>query len=199
MRDVFPAHYPLARFVVACSIALGDLRVAVEYAVRDEQPVHERIYFVRLLIAHMRETVKLIALEHDKREDVQDFVKTLPTEAQDALEEIAKEADPDREGSLFADLKRVRDDAFHYPREGEDEGRLKDTLREVSNFEGVYRLDGDCMRADYADLVVVNAMHPQHEDEDETLKLARDLPQRMVDLTTPVSTFLLYVAGAWLA
>jgi hypothetical protein len=45
----------------------------------------------------------------------------------------------------------------------------------------------------------VNAMHPQHEDEDETLKLARDMQQRMVDLTKPVSTFLQEVEGAWLA
>jgi hypothetical protein len=198
MGAVFPADDPVARFVMACSIALGDLRVAADYAVRPDQPDHERIYFVRLLISHMREAVKLVVFEHRDREEVQTFVAGLPTETRDTLKLISKKADPEAGDSVFADLKRVRDDTFHYAREGEDGGRLEATLREVAGYEGVYRLSGDRLRAEYADLVVVNAMHPFAPTEAETRKLAEEMQQRTVDLLDPVSTFLQDVEVGWL-
>jgi hypothetical protein len=50
----------VARYVMRLSMALGDLRVAGEYAVREDQPDHERLYFVRLFASHMREAVLVL-------------------------------------------------------------------------------------------------------------------------------------------
>ena len=82
MGDAFPADDPIAVWVMNLSIALGDLRIVAKYATRDGQPEHERPYFIRIFSSHLREISKLLVLDHDEREDVREFVRTLPEEAQ---------------------------------------------------------------------------------------------------------------------
>jgi hypothetical protein len=50
------------------SMALGDLRIALAtYATREEQPMHERLYFVRVTSQHVREVVGLLDPKGEKR------------------------------------------------------------------------------------------------------------------------------------
>jgi hypothetical protein len=61
------------------SIALGDLRIAGQYATRHRQRYAERLYFVRLTASHLRELV--ILLDPPNRKivpTVDDFVLALP-------------------------------------------------------------------------------------------------------------------------
>lgn len=88
MSDAFPADDDIALWIASLSMALNDIRTSAEYAVRDEQPEHERLYFVRVLASHIREAVKIVLLEHDQRHDVQAFVQAMPEAGQRAFEEI---------------------------------------------------------------------------------------------------------------
>ena len=80
---IFPADNPTARYVMAVSIVLGDLRTAAAQAAREDVADHERLYFRRLLDLHVREGLGLAVTEHRERDDVRRFVAILPDEAQD--------------------------------------------------------------------------------------------------------------------
>jgi len=198
--DVFPADDPLAVWAMTLAIALGDLRVAGEHAVRDEQPDYERIYFVRVFSSHLREIVKLLDLDYEKREDVREFVDSMPEEAQAARRAVAEQFNApqeDRPGvTLLNDLIRIRNDTFHYAHKKDSIERLTETLRRVADLES----DIDCkpneMRAACADLVVANRMHLfAEEEEDENVPLAVAMHQSIVALLDPVAHFLLHVEG----
>jgi hypothetical protein len=90
MREAFSPDDPIAVWVMNLSIALGDLRIVAGYATRNEQPEHERIYFVRIFSSHLREISKLLVLDFRQRPDVRDFVAGLPHEAQDARDAADK-------------------------------------------------------------------------------------------------------------
>src|SRR4051812_14475719 len=118
MSDAFPPDDPIAVWVMNLSIALGDLRVVAKYATREDQPEYERIYFVRIFASRLREIAKLLVRDFNKRQDVKDFVAAMPQEAQDA-----RDKSDDLLHSTFGlrptvvvweDLKRLRDDTFHY-------------------------------------------------------------------------------------
>jgi hypothetical protein len=77
--DVFPADDRMARYVMRLSLALGDMRLVADYAVRSRQRNYERLYFVRLLASHLRELVLL--LDPPNRNivpDVEAFLVSLP-------------------------------------------------------------------------------------------------------------------------
>ena len=147
MGDAFPADDPIALWVMNLSMALGDLRIVAEYATREEQPDYERIYFVRIFASHLREISKLLVLNYRDREEVRQFVATLPQEAQDARDEAERMLDgsyalrPD--AVLWKDMKRVRDDTFHYTSDVESQERLRGALEAVAEMEGVYVLSDD--------------------------------------------------------
>jgi hypothetical protein len=83
--EVFPADDDLSRWVMSLSIALGDLRTAARYATRDEQPDHERVYFIRQFASHMRELVKVMELGPQRSEALRAFVdETLSDEGRRA-------------------------------------------------------------------------------------------------------------------
>jgi hypothetical protein len=202
MADAFPPDGPIAVWIMNLSVALGDLRVVAEYATRDDQPDYERIYFVRIFSSHLREISKLLVLDFQKREDVRDFVAGMTQEAQDAREEAADllhATFPSRpEVVVWEDLKRLRDDTFHYVSDDESQARLVQAMRTVADMrngdmEGSYVLDDTGrLRAAYADLVVANRMHPfpaEHEDDDE-LPITNELHETIVKLNGLVATFL---------
>ena len=60
MGDVFPAGDPIARYVMRLSIGLGDIRLVADQLMRDNLTDRERVYFGRLLMAHMREILLVL-------------------------------------------------------------------------------------------------------------------------------------------
>src|SRR4051794_26602642 len=117
MGDGFPGDPSLEVWVMTLSTALGDLRIVGNYVGRPDQPKHERLYFVRLLASHLREAVKVIDQDADKPHLGQ-FIAKLPEEAHEARNSIATALQTKlREGddrTLLDDLKRLRNDTFHY-------------------------------------------------------------------------------------
>jgi hypothetical protein len=202
MADAFSPDDPIAVWVMNLSIALGDLRIVAEYATRKEQPEHERIYFVRIFSSHLREIAKLLVHDFNKRQDVRDFVARLPQEAQDARDEADKllhSTFPLRpDVVVWEDLKRLRDDTFHYVSDKSSQDRLVDAVRTVAGMrngemEASYVLDATGrLRAEYADLIVANRMHPfpQEHEDDEELPTTRELHETIIKLNGHVAEFL---------
>ena len=59
--------------------------------------------------------------------------------------------------------------------------------------EGVYALDGEELRAEYADLVVANRMHPYGDDDHELHALMREMHAAIISLNGEVSKFIAQV------
>lgn len=202
MADAFSPDDPIAVWVMNLSIALGDLRIVAKYATRDKQPEYERIYFVRIFSSHLREIAKLLVQDFKNRADVRDFVAGMPQEAQDARDEAEMllhstfALRPDV--VVWEDIKRLRDDTFHYVSDKASQVRLVEAMRTVASMqegkmESSYVLDDDgWLRAEYADLVVANRMHPfpqEHEDDTE-LPVTRELHETIIKLNGFVARFL---------
>ncbi len=139
---IFPADNPTARYVMAISIVLGDLRTAAAQAAREDLADHERLYFRRLLDLHVREGLGLAVTEHRERDDVRRFVSILPDEAQEARDELER----------AVDLGAA--DTFGCSRLIGDSGRLQAAMERLADVESGFSLVADEKRADYADLVV---------------------------------------------
>lgn len=202
MADAFSPDDPIAVWIMNLSIALGDLRIVAEYATRTEQPEHERIYFVRIFSSHLREISKLLVLDFHKRHELRDFVAGLHSEAQDArneAERLLHSTFPLRPNVVvWEDLKRLRDDTFHYVSDKSSQARLVEAMETVAGMrdgemEASYVLDDTGrLRAEYADLVVANRMHPfpQEHEDDEELPVTLELHQTIIRLNGHVATFL---------
>jgi hypothetical protein len=149
---------------------------------------------VRILASHVREVAKLLVLDYQDREDVQDFISTLSNEAREARDEVERLLEETHllrpEDKLWLDMKRVRDDTFHYARDRASQDRLTRALDAVQDMEGVYVLgeNGQMLRADYADLVVANRMHPF--EEDESLPVTDEMHRAIVRVHGHVATFI---------
>lgn len=210
MADAFSPDDPIAVWVMNLSIALGDLRIVAEYATRTEQAEHERIYFVRIFSSHLREISKLLVHDFQQRQDVRDFVSGLPQEARAARNEADNllhstfALRPDV--VVWEDLKRLRDDTFHYVSDKSSQARLVEAMKTVADMrngemEGSYVLDdAGSLRAEYADLVVANRMHPfpQEHEDDEDLPITLELHEIIVTLNGHVATFLAAAAAHYL-
>ena len=144
---IFPADNETARYVMAVSIVLGDIRTALAQAERTGAAAHETLYFERMLDLHVREGLALAVTEHSERDDVQRFVAILPDEARTARDELERVA-TDGSGP-YADTFRCS----HLIGES---GRLRDAMEELADVESALRLVGEQRRADYADLAVAH-------------------------------------------
>ena len=140
---IFPADNPTARYVMAISIVLGDLRTAATQAAREDVAEHERLYFRRLLALHVREGLCLAVTEYRERDDVRRFVAILPDEAQAARSELE-----------HADLTAPETGSFSCSRLTGDGGRLAAAMERLTEVESGLSLADEGRRADYADLVV---------------------------------------------
>lgn len=202
MAKAFPADDPVARWVMNLSIALNDLRAVATYATREEQPEHERIYFVRIFASHLREVAKLVTLDYDNREDIREYVDGLPEVVQAARRAAANALNaplPSLPGSqLWKEMKRLRDDTFHYASDNPSQRRLQAAMDTVAEADGVYALSDDgWLRADYADLVVVNRMHPYGEDDDD-LTVTMELHTAITEFSGLVANFIHLVEATYL-
>lgn len=172
---IFPADNPTARYVMAVSIVLGDLRTAAAQAARDDAADHERLYFRRLLDLHVREGLGLAVTEHRRRDDVRRFVSILPDEAQAARAELERAVEPD--AGTFGCSGML-----------DDEGRLQAAMARLAEVESGFSLAGEERRADYADLVVQGLI------ESEEVAPARSADAVVLALLT----FLEHAEAAWL-
>jgi hypothetical protein len=196
---IFPADNPTARYVMAVSIALGDIRTVTEFAARDGQPRHERLYFIRLLEHHVREGLRLALVAYRDRDDVRRFVAILPEEAQDAREGLDRLLDgPATEGlEPFADLDRSREAGVLNAASEDRDGPLRAAMERVAAVESGFRIDGLRRRADFADLVVATTMLPagvNPEDPD----LAARVGEASSRVLPPLVTYLEHAEAAWL-
>jgi hypothetical protein len=174
---IFPAENPTARYVMAVSIVLGDIRTVTELAGRDGQPRHERLYFGRLLDNHVREGLRLALVAHRERDDVRRFVSILPEEAQNAREELERLAD---------------DEGLEPPT-----ARIGEAMERVAAIESCYRIDGVRKRADFADLVAATTMLPAGDDPEDP-DLAARIGESSRHVLPPLVTFLEHAEAAWL-
>ncbi len=165
---IFPADNPTARYVMAISIVLGDLRTAAAQAAREDAAEHERLYFRRLLDLHVREGLCLAVTEHRERDDVRRFVAILPDEAQAARAELEHAVSPDI-------------DTFGCSRLIGDTGQLQASMERLADVESGFSLAGEQRRADYADLVIATLGGPDWDS-----------------VVPPLVTFLEHAEAAWL-
>ena len=131
---IFPADNPTARYVMAVSIVLGDIRSALALSAREDLADHERLYFHRLLRLHLREGLSLAVTEYGEREDVRRFVAILPEEAQAAREGLEEAL----AGPPFEDAD------------------MRTALDELADVESGVSMVREEKRADYADLVAAH-------------------------------------------
>jgi hypothetical protein len=201
MADAFPSDDPIAQWVMNLSIALGDLRIVAHYSTREEQPAAERMYFFRVFASHLREVVKLLTIDYKRRANVREFVAALPPEGQEARAEAERmlEACPFKyrpDVLLWKDLKRVRDDTFHYASDPASQERLRAVMADVSDEEGIYIYDHDrWLRADYADLVAGNRMQPFPDDV--WLPASTEMLEAIVALNAQVVLFINHVEATY--
>jgi hypothetical protein len=169
---IFPADNPTARYVMAVSIALGDIRTVVGLAAGDARTGAERLYLARLLEHHVRQGLRLALVAHHDRDDVRRFVSILPQEAQEAREELGRlvEGHPEAVEPLAV----------------LDDGLLRAAMERVATTESGFSIHGTTKRADFADLVVATTL------------LADGGSPEARDVLVPLVSFLEHVEAAWL-
>jgi hypothetical protein len=109
--EVFPHDDPVARFIVAISMARNDVRHALTQALRaGDRDSPEFTYWIRLAMAHFFEA-DLALREWRKIPEVQRFIAKLPEDAQEALRKASSAIQ--RMGPGILEHSRHR--TFHYP------------------------------------------------------------------------------------
>jgi hypothetical protein len=63
-------------------------------------------------------------------------------------------------------------------------------MSDVAGMEGVYSLEGDELRAEYADLVAANRMHAYGDTDEEQTAFMREMHQAILTLNGHVVTFI---------
>jgi hypothetical protein len=182
---IFPADNETARYVMAVSIVLGDIRTALAQAERKGAAAHETLYFERMLDLHVREGLALAVTEHRDRDDVQRFVAILPDEARAARDELERIA-RDRSGP-YADLGATDADTFRCSHLIGESGRLRGAMEELADVESALRLVGEQRRADYADLAVAHLAAG-----------GTPAPRSSDPVLATLVTFMEHVEAAWL-
>ena len=219
MGDAFPADDVVARYVMRLSMALGDVRVAMDYLVREEQPPYERLYFVRLAALHLRELVLLIDPPQEpwrdapcaacgKPEPREPFVlpdvevliaATRASESDGGKLRAAREEVRRRLAERFElrpvllrqELRQMRNGFAHYHRSAEGDATLSEAMERATNVESRYVVRENTMRADYADDVASHLVHPfDATDETERMAMAAELHRHIVALLPAVSAYL---------
>jgi hypothetical protein len=214
--EVFPDRDEVARYVMRLSMALGDLRIAGEYSVRNDQPHHERLYFIRLFAAHMREAVLLLdPPDRGVVPSVEDFIAALPADSREfhaeplrkALEEVLRLLRRQfsmRPGvNLRHELRRMRNQFFHYHADRNSDADLGDAMAAAAHEDGAYVIGEDprnrfTMRAEYADTVSTHITFPFEGDDATVRPVAEELLEDILNLLGPLTDYLHHVETAYL-
>jgi hypothetical protein len=189
--------------------------VAIDYAVRDEQPDYERMYFVRLAAMHLRELVVLIDPPEPSVQpvpcptcgkpeprpeltlpdlDALIVATNPPAERVEALraararvvDTLAQRLEL-RPVLLRQELRRLRNGFAHYHRDPASEEALTEAM-ERAHLEGRYVIRERTMRAEYADDVAAKFVHPFPDEQAHDM--AVELHGCIVGLLGPVSDYL---------
>lgn len=213
IADAFPHDDEIAQYVTRLSIALGDLRVAAKHVVRLDQEPYERAYFVRALASHFHEIAVLFNPPDDSIPTVDEFIAAvgandaLGKKLQKAHRRVRKAAQTPIKGlptepgkkdppCLAAELKRIRNDFWHYFYKADDAGRLVAAMKAAGDIESAYIVRENTMRAEYADEISTRLVHPW--DEDEPFPAARALHNAIVAFVGPVSEYIHIVEAAYI-
>ena len=206
--EAFPPDDVHAQYVMRLSMALGDLCISLNYAVRAEQPDHERIYFVRLTGQHLRE-LAVIFLRPDAtvipsiedfiaaaipvdRADWQHALRDQHQKVLDALDAVLQL----RPVTLGDELKRLRNGFAHYHRDRESTAALAGAMNDVRDLRSRYSVTPGDQRADYADEVTARLMHPFPKEHE--LDMALDMHQAIVDFVGIVADYVRSVEAYYL-
>ena len=110
--EVFSPEDPLARFVVAMSMANNDINRAFRDLLRSaDEDTPDFAYRVRVLIGYLVEAIDALNFYTEKVPDVAKLLKNLPTDAQRKLKIVRGTLQKAGPKALAA----VRDNTFHYP------------------------------------------------------------------------------------
>jgi hypothetical protein len=202
-----PHDHPEARYIARLSMALHDLRIVGDLLSRDiEHP--ERLYLVRLMASHMHEVLSLIepprtpqARRRTALPTLDDFLSYYGGAHHD-LQQAVRGAQAEVTQrlaqplclrlipvSLRSELTRIRNQFFHYNWEKRDDRRLMGAMDAAANLEGEYVTGDNLMRAQFAEEIAGQMMHPFLAygifDEDA----ARELHGSIRELLEPIARF----------
>ncbi|MET0510839.1 MAG: hypothetical protein ABW135_04060 [Thermoleophilaceae bacterium] len=173
--EVFPSNDPVARFVVAMSIARNDIRHALKQAgAANDLDSPDFTYWIRVASGHFFEAEGALR-EWRKVDEVRRFIEKLPSDGKDALGKVCSAVQKMGPGAL----EHVRERTFHYPspvsRYRLDE-ELAEALRALSDEEvGLVEADG-FVRWCFADDVALVLAYDKHDPARlrEQSEIARD-------------------------
>jgi hypothetical protein len=178
IAEVFPHDDPVARFVVAMSMARNDVRHALANAGRaGEQDDPEFTYWVRIATGHYFEAA--YALDHWRQiPEIRAFLDGLPQDGRDALRDATSAIQ--KIGSAALEYSRNR--TFHYPyptsRYPSDE-EFSDTLKALGKQEATLTVESPrhgWFRLQFADRVAEGLAVRKHDPAKikQQFALARD-------------------------
>jgi hypothetical protein len=180
--DVFPPENPLARFVVAMSMANNDINRAFRDLLRSsDENTPDFTYRVRVTIGYLVEAIDALNFYSATLPEVLELLKCLPTDAQQQLKIVRGTLQKAGSKALAA----VRDNTFHYPspnpayKPSSDE-KLRDALAALGHIGVQMHYDGDtkAMTFNFADEAAFNlAMGEPATTNEEALhraEIARD-------------------------
>ena len=162
IAEVFPHDDPVARFVVAMSMARNDVRHAMERtAATNEGDAPEFTYYARLALGHFFEA--LDALDQWRRlPEVKRFIERMPQEGREQLQ-IARST---RQRVGHAAIKQIRNRTFHYPAPDspyQTDAELREALRVMGPEEVTVVITGDGFyRLHFADQVALTVAMRRH-------------------------------------
>jgi hypothetical protein len=180
--DVFSPDDPLARFVVAMSMANNDINRAFRDLLRSaDEDTPDFAYRVRVLIGYLVEAIDALNLYSETLPEVVKFLRCLPTDAQQNLKIVRGTLQKAGPKALAA----VRDNTFHYPSPNPaykptSDDKLRNALAALRHIGVEMHYDGDtnAMTFNFADEAAFNlAMgEPTTSNREATrrAKLARD-------------------------
>lgn len=206
----FDPRSRVARYVMRLSIALGDLRIAGRLLGREEQPAHERMYFVRVVAAHLHELCILFQPSDDTIPTIEQFIVAIRPEAavetnlrkahRRVLKALKKTTKTPGRPDLSSELSRLRNGFAHYAYRQDADTLLMEAMTLAADQQSAYVIRGRTMRAEYADEVSQKLMHPWSDLTDDDWQAAtRALHARIKGLLAAVSDYMHQAETAYLA
>jgi hypothetical protein len=209
--DAFDPSDTMARYVVRLSQALGDLRIAGSYAVREDQPIYERVYFIRLTASHLHELAILFNPPDSAIPGIEEFIQavvdpddtggaeTLRKSHQRVRRELQLTVDVPDQPRLASELRRIRNQFLHYANRVDYEPPLREAIERSAEIESVYVIRERTMRAEYADEINNKLLHPWRLSDEDWIAAVSALHEPVTKLIEPVTDFLHRAEAAYLA
>jgi hypothetical protein len=206
LGEAFPPDDEHARYVMRLSMAMGDLRVVVPMLGPDIG-AHERLFFVRLLTALMREATTLIDppgkapfpsldafLAPFDASHAGQAVK-LREARRRVLDKLDQKLASGR--TLRSELADVRNGFFHYLTDRDWDGRLRTAMRTTADMTGVFVNRPEGQRARYADAVAASVTFPGALGDEQQQHVV-EIGRASLELLDPLTEFIGRVEWLWL-